>query len=259
MINLLNGNCLELMNNIADNSIDLILCDLPYGTTACSWDTIIPFDKLWEHYCRIIKDKGNIILFGQEPFSSICRMSNLKMYRYDWVWVKQRPSNFQLMNFQPGRVQENIMVFSKSSSCYTSNNNTAIYYPQKQKRNISRKANVKIYGDVNNNILNNYKNGQEDYFKTYNDKLPITILEFNTEVDKVHPTQKPVELLEYLIKTYTVKGDLVLDNCMGSGSTGVASVKLDRNFIGIELDVDYYKIAEERIKSAQKVRNQDLW
>ena len=259
MIDLRLGNCLELMQEIDDKSIDLILCDLPYGTTACSWDNIIPFDELWEQYNRIIKDRGNIVLFGQEPFSSICRTSNLDMYRYDWVWEKQRPSNFQLMNFQPGRIQENIMVFSKGKSCYTSDNNIAIYYPQKQQRNKNRKANVKIYGNMDTNILHNYDNGQKDNIKIYTDKLPTSILRFNTDEHKLHPTQKPIKLLKYLIKTYTTENSLVLDNCMGSGSTGVACVLLDRNFIGMEIDDKYFEIANNRINEAKQERKMMLW
>lgn len=246
---LYNGDCLVEMKKIADKSIDCIICDLPYGTTKCKWDIVIPFDKLWEQYNRVIKDKGVIVLFGQEPFSSLCRTSNLSMYRYDWIWQKQKPSNFQLMNYQPGRVQENIMVFSKGKSCYVKNGNTATYYPQKIKREKPRKANVKIYGNIDDNILHNYKKGLKDNFKTYEDKMPTTILSYNTDAKKLHPTQKPVELLEYLVKTYTLENDIVLDNCMGSGTTGVACKNLGRDFIGIEKDETYFKIAKERIES----------
>lgn len=254
MIDLRLGDCLELMQEIDDKSIDLILCDLPYGTTACSWDNVIPFDKLWEQYNRIIKDRGNIVLFGQEPFSSICRISNLDMYRYDWIWEKQRPSNFQLMNFQPGRIQENVMVFSKGKSCFVKNGNNAIYYPQKVIRTTPRAGNIKIYG---NNILHKYTS--KSSYKVYNEKLPTSIIYFNTDENRLHPTQKPVDLLKYLIKTYTNEYDLVLDNCMGSGSTGVACVLLDRNFIGIEIDNKYFEIANNRINEAKQERKMMLW
>lgn len=239
------GDCLDIMTNIQNKSVDCIVCDLPYGTTKCKWDVIIPIDKLWEQYNRIIKDDGAIVLFGQEPFSSLMRASNLPMYRYDWVWQKQKPSNFQLMNYQCGRVHENIMVFSKAKACYTSNHISMNYYPQKEKREKERTSNVKIYG--NNNLLHEYKNGTKDNIKTYKDRLPISILKFNTEFKKVHPTQKPLALVEYLIKTYTKENDLVLDNCMGSGTTGIACKNLNRKFIGIELDKQYFDIAEKRI------------
>ena len=243
------GDCLELMKEIPDKSIDCIICDLPYGTTACKWDSIIDLDALWSEYNRIITDKGIIVLFGQEPFSSLVRCSNLGMYRYDWKWEKQRPSNFQLMNYQPGRITEDIMVFSKGKSCYVKNGNNATYYPQKEKREKPRKANAKIYGNTEINILHTYKN--DDNYKVYEDKHPINILRFNTvEKGKVHPTQKPLELLEYLIKTYTLENQVVLDNCMGSGSTGVACKQLNRSFIGIELDENYFNIAKKRIDKA---------
>ena len=250
MINLRQGDCLEVMKDIPDKTIDMILCDLPYGTTACKWDIVIPFDKLWEQYNRIIKDNGAIVLFGQEPFSSKVRCSNLAMYRYDWKWKKQRPSNFQLMGYQCGRVTEDIIVFSKAKACYVKNENIMTYNPQVMKREKPRKVNAKIYGDTSKNILHDYKT--VDNHKTYEYKQPINILEFNTvEKNKIHPTQKPVTLLEYLIKTYTNEGETVLDNCMGSGSTGVACVNTNRNFIGIELDEKYFNIAKERIEKAQ--------
>ena len=240
------GNCLELMKNITDKSVDMILCDLPYGTTACKWDSIIDLTLLWEQYNRIIKDNGAIVLFGQEPFSSKVRCSNLAMYRYDWKWKKQRPSNFQLMGYQCGRVTEDIMVFSKAKACYVKNGNIMTYNPQVIKREKPRKANAKIYGDTSKNILHDYKT--VDNHKTYECKQPINVLEFNTvEKNKIHPTQKPVELCEYLIKTYTSEGNVVLDNCMGSGTTGVACKNLNRKFIGIELDEKYFDIAREKI------------
>lgn len=255
MVTLYNGDCLEKMADLPDKSVDLILCDLPYGTTACKWDSIIDLDKLWLQYKRIIKDKGAIVLFGQEPFSSKVRNSNLDWYRYDWVWQKQKPSNFQLMNYQCGRVHENIMVFSKAKACYVKNGNTMNYHPQMTPRETIRKANVKIYGDTSNNILHSYKNGEKDNYKEYSEKHPISIIQFNNENKKIHQTQKPVTLLEYLIKTYTNEGEMVLDNCMGSGSTGVACVNTNRNFIGIELDENYFNIAKDRIERSTN----ELW
>lgn len=233
------------MKEIPDKSVDMVLCDLPYGTTACNWDVIISFDKLWEQYRRIITDNGVIVLFGQEPFSSVARTSNLEMYRYDWVWQKQKPSNFQLMNYQCGRVHENIMIFSKAKACYVKNGTHIAYYPQKVKREKPRKCNAKIYGKAE--LL--HPTPRNDNIKTYDYRMPISILKFNTVAKKVHPTQKPIELLEYLIKTYTNEGDVVLDNCMGSGSTGVAAINNNRNFIGMELNEDYFKIAKNRINN----------
>ena len=246
MITLYHGDCLELMKEIPTESIDMILCDLPYGTTACKWDVIIPLDKLWVEYERIIKSNGVICLFGQEPFSSIVRTSNLKLYRYDWIWQKQKPSNFQLMNYQPGRVQENIMVFSKAKACYTKNGVKISYFPQKEKMEKPRKANAKIYAD-SADLLHKYSKANKDNFQVYEERHPISILKFNTPEHRVHPTQKPIDLLEYLIKTYTQENDLVLDNCMGSGSTGVACKNLNRNFIGIENNKEYFEIAERRL------------
>ena len=240
------GDCLEILPKIEDKSINLILTDLPYGTTACKWDTVIPLDKLWVEYERIITDNGILCLFGQEPFSSVVRTSNLKLYRYDWVWQKQKPSNFQLMNYQPGRVQENIMIFSKAKACYTKNGERISYNPQKVKMEKSRKANAKIYSD-SADLLHNYSKANKDNFQVYEEKHPISILKFNTPEHRVHPTQKPVDLLEYLIKTYTNEGDLVLDSCMGGGSTGVACKNLNRRFIGIEKEEKYFEIAKNRI------------
>ena len=241
------GDCLELMQNIPDKRIDCIIADLPYGTTACKWDSLIDLGQLWIHYKRIIKDKGVIILFGQEPFSSQVRNSNLDWYRYDWVWQKQKPSNFQLMNYQCGRVHENIMVFSPAKACYVKNGNTMNYYPQMTQRDNVRKANVKIYGNTDKNILHNYKNGEKDNYKEYSEKHPISIIQFNTESKKIHQTQKPLALIEYLIKTYTKENDVILDNCMGSGTTGVGCKNLNREFIGIELDEDIFKDAKNRM------------
>jgi site-specific DNA-methyltransferase (adenine-specific) len=243
------GDCLELMKHIPDKHINMILCDLPYGTTACKWDVVIPFEPLWEQYTRIIKDKGAIVLFGQEPFSSLLRTSNLSMYRYDWIWKKEKPSNFQLMNYQCGRVQENIMVFSKAKACYTSNNNSMVYYPQKTKRDKPRKANVKIYGNTESNILHEYKNGNKDNIKTYEYKLPTSILNFNNPTHKQHPTQKPIPLLEYLIKTYTNENEVVLDSCIGSGSTCLACMNTNRNFIGFEKKEEYFNLSLKNINA----------
>lgn len=235
---LIQGDCLEVMKTIPDKSIDMILCDLPYGTTACKWDSVIPFEPLWEQYNRIIKDSGAIVLFGSEPFSSKLRMSNLKMYKYDWVWNKKKAGNIFLAKYQPMKNHENILVFGK---------NTINYYPIMIPLKKVKKS--KNYGTGETMGGNREK---EDIVYTYTHKNPVSILEFSNAVQKgkLHPTQKPVELLEYLIKTYTNEGELVLDNCMGSGSTGVACKNTNRDFIGIELDEKYFNIAKSRIELA---------
>ena len=238
MIDLRQGDCLELMKDIPDKSIDMILCDLPYGTTACKWDIVIPFDKLWEQYNRIIKDNGAICLFGSEPFSSKLRMSNLNNYKYDWVWNKKKAGNIFLAKYQPMKIHENIIIFGKGK---------ITYYPIMIERDKIKKS--KNYG-TGETMGGNRKKEEKIY--VYDKKNPISILEFSnaSQKGKVHPTQKPVALLEYLIKTYTNEGEIVLDNCMGSGSTGVACVNTNRNFIGIELSEEYYNIAKERINNA---------
>ena len=230
------GDCLELMKEIPDKSIDMILCDLPYGTTACKWDSVIPFEPLWGGYLRVIKDNGAIVLFGSEPFSTELRHSNLKMYKYDWVWNKKKAGNIFLAKYQPMKIHENIMVFGKGK---------VNYFPIMIPREKIKKS--KNYGTGETMGGNRVK---EDKVYTYTKKNPISILEFSNAVQKgkVHPTQKPVALLEYLIKTYTNEGETVLDNCMGSGSTGVACINTNRNFIGYELDEHYFQIAKERLE-----------
>lgn len=245
------GDCLEVMKNIEDRSIDLILTDPPYGTTACKWDSIIPFEPMWEQLNRIIKSNGAIVLFGSEPFSSALRMSNIKNYKYDWVWEKHKPSNFAMSKKQPMKYHENIMVFYKMQ-CH--------YCPQRIERTSQRfehgyKNNetglTRNLGELNN--LETVKHNYKDY--DYKTKLPSSVLKIpcvvNSSKEKVnHPTQKPVTLLEYLIKTYTLEGETVLDFTMGSGSTGVACLNTNRNFIGIELDEGYFNIAQNRLEEA---------
>lgn len=231
-----NGDCLELMKNIPDKSIDMILCDLPYGTTACKWDTIIPFEPLWEQYNRIIKDNGAIALFCNEPFTSTLICSNLKGFKYRWDWNKKIPSGMSYAKYRPMSQIEDIAIFTK-------NGEKTIYNPQMITRDIP------IKGGGMKNSDSAASNGYKPLKKTYNLKNPTTLLEFDKiRKGSVHPTQKPVALLEYLIKTYTNEGELVLDNCMGSGSTGVACKHLNRKFIGIELDKEYFEIAKERIE-----------
>ena len=234
------GDCLEVMKEIPDKSVDMILCDLPYGTTACRWDSIIPFEPLWEQYNRVIKDNGAICLFGSEPFTSKLICSNIKSFKYRWDWNKKIPSGLGHAKYRPMQQTEDICVFTK-------NGVKTIYNPQM----IKREKPIKSGGNsVQTSVYSGFKCMGEGkrYDKTYEYKNPVTLIEFDKiRKGSLHPTQKPVALLEYLIKTYTNEGDIVLDNCMGSGSTGVACQNTNRNFIGIEIEEKYYNIAKERL------------
>ena len=241
MIYIKQGDCLELMKEIPDKCIDLILCDLPYGTTSCKWDVVIPFDELWAHYNRIIKPHAPIVLFGNEPFTSSLISSNLRGFKYRWDWNKKIPSGMGYAKYRPMQQTEDIAVF-------TSKGERANYYPQM----IKREKPIKSGGNnIQARVYSGFKcmeNGQK-YKKTYEYKYPVTLIEFDKiRRGGVHPTQKPVDLLEYLIKTYTNESETVLDNCMGSGSTGVACLNTNRNFIGYELDTNYFNIAKERLE-----------
>ena len=235
-INLLHGDCLELMNDIPDKSVDMILCDLPYGTTRNKWDTPIDLNKLWEQYNRIIKDNGAIVLFAQTPFDKILGCSNIKMLRYEWIWEKTTATGHLNAKKMPMKAHENILVFYKKLPTYN---------PQKT---------------TGHEPVHNYTKHQDDgsnYGKTKvgvsgggsTERYPRSIQVFKTDKQKaaLHPTQKPVALLEYLIKTYTNENEVVLDNCMGSGSTGVACINTNRRFIGMEIEEKYFKIAKDRI------------
>lgn len=325
-IQLLCGDCLELMKGIPDGSIDMILCDLPYGTTACKWDTVIPFEPLWEQYKRIIKDSGVIVLFGSEPFSSALRLSNMGMFRYDWIWKKPKGSGFLSAKKLPLKNHETISVFylDKAEVTGRSKKFSALrdwFYEERKKTGLSSSEMKLLLG---NNMANHYFTKgiqftiptEENYKKlqstgcftkpyveirrefdsiatdcsiTYNpqmtsakpykckqgrvgeylggcdeeiitvnngERYPVTILEANIEVG-LHPTQKPVALLEYLVNTYTNEGDIVLDNCMGSGSTGVACINTNRKFIGMELDRQYFDIAVKRIEEANERKDKN--
>jgi len=228
------GDCLELMKQIDDKSINLILCDLPYGVTARNeWDKIIPFDKLWEQYKRIIKDNGVIVLTATQPFASMLIMSNLEMFRYDLIWDKKAVTGFLNAKKMPLRRHESVLVFYK---------NLPTYNPIKTKGKLIQKC-TKAKQTSN---YNDASNRPEPYMS--DEYYPTSILEIgNGRVKNGHPTQKPTELFEYLIKTYTNEGDLVLDNCIGSGTTAVCCIDVNRKFIGMELSEDYVKIAEERL------------
>ena len=242
-IDLYNGDCIEVMKNIPSKSVDMILCDLPYATTACKWDTVIPFEPLWEQYNRIIKYNGAIVLFGSEPFSSALRMSNIKNFKYDWIWDKvNRYTGYGSCKYAPLKRYEIVSVFYKSKPTYN---------PQMMQGKPYKKTgdySSKIYGT--DKVKKHGKNNGERY--------PFNILQYKGDDKKngfLHPTQKPIALLEYLIKTYTNEGDVVLDNCMGSGSTCVACVNTGRHYIGFELDSQYYDIACKRLDEAEGVAN----
>ena len=241
---LYNGDCLEVMKQIPDKSVDMILCDLPYGTTACKWDTIIPFEPLWEQYNRIIKDNGAIVLTASQPFTSALVMSNPKMFKYEWIWQKAVGSNFATTKYMPMKEHESVLVFGKQMPKY---------FPIKQERAESGKSRLK-YGHSGSKT--GEANGTMEFKgftpETYDKNLrcPSSVQFFNNReaCRGLHPTQKPVKLMEYLIKTYTSENDIVLDNCMGSGTAGVACKNTNRNFIGIELDEKYFNIAKDRIE-----------
>lgn len=238
------GDCLIEMNNIKDKAIDLILSDLPYDTTPLHWDKSLPLDKLWEHYNRIIKDNGAIVLFGQEPFSSYLRLSNIKNYKYDWYWQKERLTNVFQIKKRCGKTIECVSVFYKKQCKYN---------PQKTIYN-GKPVTNKIGENARWSITQAGYNQTTRPFEYHDDgtRHPTQLLTFNRDNprERLHPTQKPIELLEYLIKTYTDEGDCVLDNCMGSGSTGVACINTNRDFIGIELDDHYFLVADERLRKA---------
>ena len=239
------GDCLEVMKNIEDRSVDLILTDPPYGTSSCSWDSIIPFESMWEQLNRIIKPKNAIILFATQPFTSKLICSNINHFKYCWTWDKGKVGGFTSAKLKPLKLFEDICVFSqgKTANC---NKNNMVYYPQGliEVNKISRSSNDK-------SPTGYARPSQTKFYNQQYTNYPKQLIKFNLDKNRVHPTQKPVALLEYLIKTYTLEGETVLDFTMGSGSTGVACLNTNRNFIGIELDEGYFEIAKERIKSVQ--------
>ena len=227
MIDLRHGDCLEIMKAIPYASIDAVITDPPYGTTACKWDSVIPFELMWSELKRITKDNAAIIFTASQPFTSNVVMSNIKMFKHEWIWEKNRGSNFATLKYAPMKEHESVLVFCKTSPKY---------FPIMQER--------KGAGDALGNLEMTHANHNGNNELRY----PSSIQKFNTEVGK-HPTQKPVTLMEYLVKTYTQENDIVLDFTMGSGTTGIACKNLNRNFIGIELDETYFKIAQERINA----------
>lgn len=248
---LMNGDCLELMQYLADGSVDMVLCDLPYGTTACKWDAVIPFDQLWAEYRRVVRDDGAIVLTAAQPFTTVLAASNLSAFRYSLVWDKKFAGNFVQAKRMPLRTHEDILVFCNSGK-------SPRYFPQMTARDVP----IKKGGNKQSSAIPIRITEASEAFgaegKTYDEKHPISILEFSNRGagDRGdHPTQKPVALMEYLIRTYTNPGDTVLDNTMGSGTTGVACANTGREFIGIERDPEYFRIASERIDAAVTLCN----
>lgn len=242
---LLHGDCLELMKQIPDGSVDLVLCDLPYGTTLCKWDSMIPFEPLWEQYSRICR--GAVVLTAVQPFTSALIMSNVREFKYSWVWRKTKHGGVFNAKNRPLKVHEDVLVFSKLAAANV-NGVRMTYNPQGVTdcrwglKNNSRKKDSTVGGRPSR--VGGYIQTQTGY--------PVDIIECGSEARHLHPTQKPVALMEYLIRTYTNEGDTVMDNCMGSGTTGVACVNTGRNFIGIEKDELYFGIAKRRILDAMK-------
>ena len=235
------GDCLELMKKIPNKSIDMILCDLPYGTTQAKWDSIIPLDKLWEQYNRIIKDNGAIVLFAQTPFDKVLGVSNLQMLKYEWIWEKTQATGHLNAKKMPMKAHENLLVFYKKLPTYNPQKTTGHTPMHSYTKRVEVQNNTELYGRMNKEI-----SGGGD-----TDRYPRSVLIYpsDKQTNHLHSTQKPLALCEYMIRTYTNEGDLVLDNCMGSGTTGVAALNLNRNFIGMELDENYFNIAKERIES----------
>ena len=260
------GDCLEEMNKIADESVDLILCDLPYGTTdrkgveekgnnrLLKWDTVIPLDFLWEQYRRILKPLGTVALTADQPFTSMLILSNLDWFKYEWIWKKQKTTGFLLANYRPMKETEDVVIFSPGGAAAASRNGKNMTYnPQGLiEKKVKKKNNAKRLGKFLHNPEHMGSNNKLLHETEYEQKwtnYPSEIIEFGLDRNVIHPTQKPVALMEYLIKTYSNEGDTVLDNWMGSGTTGVACKKTNRNFIGIEKELEYFTQAKERIES----------
>jgi site-specific DNA-methyltransferase (adenine-specific) len=241
---ILHGNCLELMPAIPDKSIDFILADLPYGSSGCSWDQVIPFPDLWEQYERIAKDDAAIVLFGTEPFTSVMVTSRIELFRYKWTWNKLQGGSFQLAKLRPMNITEDICVFSKAKSANGAKLN-ARYYPIKTMRDKPTRAGG---APSVSDLL--HPNSMVALKTIYTDKYPVSLLEYKKtpSQQRLHPTQKPLDLCEYLVQTYTLEGDLVLDNACGSGTTCLAAKNLDRRYIGMELDEHYVEVARKRLE-----------
>jgi site-specific DNA-methyltransferase (adenine-specific) len=233
LIDLYQGDCLEIMSDIPDNSVDMILADLPYEITAASFDVLIPFEPLWNQYNRIAKENAAMVFTASQPFTTALISSNIQNFRYEWIWEKPQGTNPMVAKYQPLKSHENIVVFYRKRPTYNPQMDISTPYG-------GFKSNQKKLGEVYGDLKSQHRDNPEGT------RYPKTVLKFKQEKG-LHPTQKPLTLMEYLIKTYTNENDVVLDNCFGSGTTGVAAKKTGRGFIGIELDKDYFKIGSERI------------
>lgn len=239
MYSLMLGDCLERMKEIEDGSVDMVLCDLPYGTTACKWDTVIPFDALWAEYRRVTKPNAAIVLTAAQPFTTTLVASNMASAKHFWVWVKERGTGFQVAKYRPMMATEDVVCFCNGRG------KLAIYNPQMTP--LAKPKREKFAGSKSDSSpIANMRDGE----RIVTERYPLNTIHVARDRDRVHPTQKPVALMEYLIRTYTNEGDVVLDNTMGSGTTGVACANTGRKFIGIEMDKGYYEIAEKRIAEA---------
>jgi len=264
------GDCLEVMDSLIEQGVkvDAVITDIPYGTTACAWDVVIPFKEMWGKLDGISRDDTPIVLFGSEPFSSMLRCSNIKHFKYDWVWEKQKASNFLGVKYAPFKFHENISVFSKGVCKYNPQRYKVLEFSEIEKmdkhrlkslfesREYDRYGTVDRRKTVRDPVTNKSEVGIEIKRTRYVDdgyRYPKSVLKFNKDGRTVHPTQKPILLMEYLVKTYSDKGDTVLDFTMGSGTTGVACKRLGRNFIGIEINPEYFEIAKKRIEDTQEV------
>lgn len=260
-VTLWHGDCLDLMSRIPDHSVDMVLADLPYGTTECAWDSIIPLEPLWDHYKRILKPRGAVLLTANQPFTSLLVTSNLEWFRYTWYWRKSHPTGYFNANYRPLLVIEDAVVFSPAGAGAGSKDRGMHYFPQglvpinRKKRNRPHGRGAHIHNTTNVGA-NNVINSNSEYVQKYTN-YPLNVLEFDRDSPQVHETQKPVALGEYLICTYTNEGEVVLDNTFGSCSFGVAAVNTGRRFIGIERDQKYFAIAQERIAEAQRKKAEE--
>lgn len=248
MYKLYQGDCLELMSQIPDGSVDMVLCDLPYGTTSCKWDSVIPFEPLWAHYKRLIKPRGAIVLTASQPFTTALIGSNLDWFKYCWVWEKSAGSGFMNAKNAPVKRHEDVCVFSPGTTANKSERRMS-YYPQ----GLRPTSRLRKPHTVEDDTIGTRPSRSKEYVQEF-EGYPTSVQSFKNDASKHHPTQKPVALMEYLIRTYTNEGETVLDNTMGSGTTGVACMNTERRFIGIEQDVKYFETARDRIDQADAAR-----
>lgn len=250
MFQIIHGDCLAVMASLADHSIDLILCDLPYGTTGCAWDCPIDLNALWAHYKRIIKPNHAIVLTASQPFTTTLAASNLASLRYEWIWIKNRPTNFAHAKNKPMKAHENVLVFSEGSTGHASQSkNRMPYYPQDL---VDLADAGHVFTKKPSELTDAFFQARPSHGGFVREKTgyPRSLLYFPTDQLGLHPTAKPVDLMKYLIQTYSLKGDVVLDNCCGSGTTGIACAETQRRFVGIEQDSKYYRMSHERIVRA---------